>query len=485
MSGKIQAVAIYFKAQPAEDLARESLKRIHGFFGDLPIFSNIEIPGTTRVQAASLFQTARAGYATAASLRPTSVDDGIAIFDGLCPFLDSDLTRDLMEVHLKYFAHVTYCENVPPGFVPDFASADFLAEVPEPGPADMRDFVFKNIERFDAEVLYRAPDLRQFRLDFSGSDARSVDLVRQLSRLKPDVKYSELQEQLLAHPEILRPFPSYFEIYLTSLSPVKPVIAPLIEETTSLDVSLAEKLDREIQEQNWQSDGTVCLGGPGEPLLHPDFEKVLSIFLANPCVHTVFLETFGASLDPALSDRLIQLQNIEKLSVILRLSTLRRDRYRFLYGADLFESVMANVGHLEKIERPFAVYVEMLKIKEVEEEITPFYDRFEKSTIRVILNKYNSYAGQLPERRVSDLTPLHRDFCWHIARDFFLRPDGTVPLCKQNPSGKGGPVLDFRTHSIREILEKTVNLHSASVRGEHNSIPMPCTTCDEWYTFNG
>ena len=129
--------------------------------------------------------------------------------------------------------------------------------------------------------------------------------------------------------------------------------------------------------------------------------------------------------------------------------------------------------------------MEKPRIKDVEDEVTPYYDRFEKSNVPVILNKYNRYIDLLEERRVSDLVPLEREFCWHLARDFYLRRDGLVPVCKQDTTGKRGPVLDFRSHSVAEILTKTMPYHSLSVQGEHEKIPMPCVSCDEWYTFNG
>ncbi|HMX55662.1 MAG TPA: spiro-SPASM protein, partial [Leptospiraceae bacterium] len=202
-------------------------------------------------------------------------------------------------------------------------------------------------------------------------------------------------------------------------------------------------------------------------------------------VSTVFVETYGHSIDEKQITLWNSLPGAEKLSVILRLSTLKKDRYRFLYGEDLFEPAMAAVVHLEKAaNRKFAAYVEMLKIKEVEDEITPFFDRFENSTVRVILNKYNRYIDLLPERRVTDLTPLDRSFCWHIARDFYLKPDGTVPLCKQDIVGRAA-THDFAKKTILEILSATARAHSHSVRGEHDSVGMPCLNCDEWYTFNG
>lgn len=481
MPGKIRAVVIHAPS-PDREMADATLTKIKEWMPGCNIYGNFE--GTIQVAGSTPFEMAKAAYSELARTTPVSPDDSLALFTGLCPFLDKGIADDLAKVHTQFYAHYSYCENSPYGFLPDLVSSEFLAEA-EPGATDLRDFVFKNIEKYDAEILYRRPDVRQFRLDFSCASPRSLDLARRLRAIDPDVTYERIEKVIHDHPEILRPFPSYFEIDLTSLSKVHPIIYPEISGADSLPLALAMKLNAEIAAHGWKKDATVSLAGRGEPMLHPDFLEILKLFLANESVSTVFVETYGHSIDEKQITLWNSLPGAEKLSVILRLSTLKKDRYRFLYGEDLFEPAMAAAVHLEKAtNRKFAAYVEMLKIKEVEDEITPFFDRFENSTVRVILNKYNRYIDLLPERRVTDLTPLDRSFCWHIARDFYLKPDGTVPLCKQDISGRVTN-HDFAKKTILEILSATATAHSHSVRGEHDSIGMPCLNCDEWYTFNG
>src|SRR5690606_34457334 len=122
------------------------------------------------------------------------------------------------------------------------------------------------------------------------------------------------------------------------------------------------------------------------------------------------------------------------------------------------ETVLANIARFEEALRTeyaagraastFRLHVELLKITDVADEITAYFDRFEDSPVNVILQKFNSYAGRVPERRVSDLTPLHRDFCWHLARDVYLTADGRIPLCRQDPYAEQSFSLDFARASI-------------------------------------
>jgi spiro-SPASM protein len=484
MPGKIRGTLIHLRTAPDQAFLSDTLSRLRAFLPGLPVYCNLEIPGLERAQGNSLFECAKHAYALSAQSSPAGADDGLAVFSGLAPYLDVSLSAELMEVHLKYYAHYSYVENAPAGFLPDFVSADFLADA-EPGPQDLREFVFKNIEKYDVEVLYREPDLRQFRLDFSCQTDRSCRITSELKKIQAEIPYASLGAVIRANPAVLRPYPSYFEVELTGRSVLSPRIVPLPADQTDLDSALFEKLCADIAAGGLSGDVSICLGGWGEPVLHPQFTALVGRALAIPQLQTLYVETYGAGYPPELLDHLGRIPHAEKLCVIVRLATLKRDRYRFLYGEDRFAEVMALVEKFEAGKRPYQVFMEMPRIKDVEDEVTPYYDRFEKSNLPVILNKFNRYIDLLEERRVSDLVPLEREFCWHLARDFYLRRDGFVPLCKQDTTGKRGPSLDFRSHSVASILEKTMPYHSFSVQGQHERIPMPCLSCDEWYTFNG
>lgn len=483
MPGKIRGALIYLRTDPDQAFLSETVSRLGTLLVDLPLYSNLDIPGLLPVSGQNLFECAKQAYALSAQNSPAGADDGLAILSGLAPYLDVPVSLELMDVHLKYYAHYSYVENASAGFLPDFVSADFLADA-EPGQQDLRDFVFKNIEKYDVEVLYREPDLRQFRLDFSCQTERSRRLTSALKQIQPEIAYADLGAVIRSHPEVLRPYPSYFEVELTGRSVLKPRIVPAPPDQTDLDAALFEKLCTDISAAGLAGDVSISLGGWGEPVLHPQFTALVARALSIPQLQTLYVETYGAGYPLEILDTLGRIPGAEKLCVIVRLATLKRDRYRFLYGEDRFSEVIALVEKLESGKRTYQVFMEMPRIKDVEDEVTPYYDRFEKSNLPVILNKFNRYIDLLEERRVSDLVPLEREFCWHLARDFYLRRDGLVPVCKQD-TAKRGPVLDFRAHSVTEIVHKTMPYHSWSVQGQHEKIPMPCLSCDEWYTFNG
>ncbi|MBI3394273.1 MAG: spiro-SPASM protein, partial [Spirochaetia bacterium] len=307
-------------------------------------------------------------------------------------------------------------------------------------------------------LFFRLPDLRQYRLDFSTSSPRAARLASDCLRIRPDLKFADMHTFLREHPEVLRPVPSYFEVELTTRCGSKPAFWPSVRPATDIDLPLAmaEKLNKEIRDASWPGDATVALGGLGDPLLHPDFTAVARTFLENPNVGRLYVETFGDTLVPEFVRQLENLPGSDKLHVIVRLSTLDRVRYRQIYGTDHLLEALANLEAIEKAPPAFTVYVEMVRMTDVEDEIGRYYDRFEKSPLRIIIQKFNRYVDQLPEKRVSDLTPLHRDFCWHLARDMYVTAEGKIPLCRQDPrADRSGLSLNLRDAGIGTFMDVT------------------------------
>ncbi len=464
-----------------DDSVVECLRRTEEAFPGIPIFSHRAL-GTARVITAD---SDFAVVAAALSETAQDPDDSVAVYSGVYPLLDPRLSREAAQEHLEFLAHVTICENLPAGMVPDFVSKEFAGLVP-PNLSDFRGHVQKNMNKYDVELFYRLPDLRQMRLDFTLSTPRSLRLVQDVRRTAPGVVFADLPELLREHPEILRPFPSYFELEPAVGGDVRPTFWPERPSTERRHLSPAvfQKLHDEISRDGMPLDASVTFGGLGEPLDHPEFFALMELFLGCSNVGTVYVETFGTTWTKETTSRLASLPSTEKLRIIFRVSTLDRERYQKLYRFDGLPAVLAALDTFIQTPPPFAVYAEMIRMKDVEDEISQYYDRWEKTPVQIIIQKYNTYLSKLPERRVSDLTPLHRDFCWHLARDVMINVEGRMPICRQDPfCEKAGK--DFVTTGVKGFLEWTQSAHVHSFRAEHEKTGMPCLSCDEWYTFNG
>ena len=342
----------------------------------------------------------------AAQSAPADKDDGseplpasIAVCYGFYAFFDAEIARALLEEHARYLAHITYSESVPAGFAPDFISREFIDALPHPlppelsarptagvsGSGDLRAYAFKNIDRFDVEIYYRARDLRQLRLDLSAVDERSVRLISALGALEPELRFDNLESLLKAHPETLRPYPSYFEVELSAIfceaafrpGTLPEAGAPVAERRTGaefLSRELLEKLKADIAQHGLARDVTVSFAGAGEPGLHPELPEIVAEFLEAPQVKQVIVETYGAGLDPSLVERLCALPDANRLVLIVRVDSLRSDRYAELYGADRLaevqeflaacERALVSAQQAEATTRAPAIYVEMHRLAE-------------------------------------------------------------------------------------------------------------------------
>lgn len=484
--------AIYVRRTPGADeaapaLAAEARSRLAALYPGVPIYSNLPAPDVIVAPGSLVAGLRRALLDTSAA-----PEDSAALFYDWHPLLDADLTREIAADHFKHLAHFTFGENIPPGFAPDFASREFLDELPENAPDALRELTLKEIDRFDAELFYKLPDLRQYRLDFSLKSARSRRLAADALAREPDLRFDTLAAFVKNHPGLLRPAPSWIELELCASAGAGLKPDWILPERQGLEermsAALLDRILADAKQLTLARDLSWRLGVYGEPLLHPDCLAIIERLLDLENTAMVYLETYGLELTDAIQARLQALAGRERLTVIVRLNTLRAERYRKMYGVDRLADVLANLDALAARapgERGYAAYVEMLRLKETDDEVQAFFDRFEKSGVTPILQKYNSFAGRLPERRAADLRPLHRDFCWHLARDVQIDANGQAPLCKQAARGAGEFYVDLNQASLADFWTRSQTYFERSVRGEHAEIPAPCLQCDEWYTFNG
>ncbi|EMJ88139.1 spiro-SPASM protein [Leptospira meyeri] len=408
-------------------------------------------------------------------------------FTGISPLLDSRLTETAWDRHRNFFSQYSYSENLPPGLTPTIITREFLTSLPDTLATDIHSYFLKNINQYDVDIFYKAPDLRQLRLDFRLSSFRSLTLIQGLLPLGEDLTYENLLSKLKENPQLFRSAPSYLEWEIYKGCELKCTFCPREFSDLTNDgsfVSLTEvkstisKLNEELT-----SPITISLTGNGEPLLHPDFKNVVLEILKLETLSELIIETALYKNTESLLSLIESLNpsEKEKICVIVNVTTLKPDVYKSLYGKSELENVLVTIDKLSLILSNKSLHVQMIKMKEVEEEIDPYFTFFEKKGINIILQKYNTFANKLPERRVSDLTPIHRDFCWHLVRDLSVFVDGSVSICKQNQTEIIG---NLYKESLGAIWQKGLDFFKHSFLGEHDKIPAPCLNCDEWYTFN-
>jgi len=98
----------------------------------------------------------------------------------------------------------------------------------------------------------------------------------------------------------------------------------------------------------------------------------------------------------------------------------------------------------------------------------------------VIIQKYDYFAGFLPQKRAGDISPLIRQPCWHLQRDMVVLLDGTVPLCKEDIS-RTKVLGNVFSEDIAAIWQRAQGRYMEHSQREYSGI---CKDCDEYYTFN-
>jgi len=422
----------------------------------------------------------------------------VAIFNGIYPLLDRDETQKLFQIHSEYRADISYAENLPSGLTPYFISRDFLesldimeAKDEDVAASGVRAFVEKNINSFHAEVHYEEPDLRLMRLDFSLASRRSVvktqAFIENLSNL--ETPYQGMQDLINAHPELLHAFPSYIELELCSTAAHKSYFSPLSYIEQQPHTLTRDNFNR-VQEYiaTGLGDTSVCASGLGEPLEHPQAVEFIAELLGNTNIRNVFVETNGEYLDKLMP--LATHANASRLRVIVMINSLKR--FSELAGAPVaaLDKVKANMRALTQALHAAGknaaelVYLQVLKVEENETEIDELYALAEELGATFLLQKYNRYAGLMPERRVSDMTPLERYACWHLRRDLFIRANGDVAYCKQTvDQTKNSARGNLAKDSLAELWLGQRADYVANFQEKYPS-HLPCATCDEYFTFN-
>jgi spiro-SPASM protein len=119
-------------------------------------------------------------------------------------------------------------------------------------------------------------------------------------------------------------------------------------------------------------------------------------------------------------------------------------------------------------------------MKENEEDLEAFFKSWKTRTENVIIQKYDTFSGMLPDRAIADLSPIARIPCWHLKRDMAVLLDGTVPLCREDVrvATRLGNALEEDLSVIWGRAQETYRAHLA---GDYPGI---CAKCDEYYTYN-
>lgn len=217
-------------------------------------------------------------------------------------------------------------------------------------------------------------------------------------------------------------------------------------------------------------------------------EKVLSYSGLS-----VFIESDGLLITEEFCEKLKKIvdeapersNNWQKVMIAISLDAFSVQTYCKLHEGCSEQDFSKAVNAVTLLQNaiPGMVYPQFVRMDDNESELEGFFrywnEKTNPSTGNFIIQKYDNFAGLLPERKPADLSPLERMPCWHLRRDLTILSNGDAQICRAHVlSGVIGNVFK---DDLENIWHKTDYLLKNHIEKNYKE---KCERCDESYTFN-
>jgi spiro-SPASM protein len=414
--------------------------------------------------------------------------DHVFYMHGDTPFLDLQKSEAMYANHVKYSAQYSFADGYPYGLTPEIIESrtvkiiDVLSR--EDNTPVKRDSIFeamkKDINAFDIETDIAAVDQRLLRVTLAADTNRNTMLLRRM--LEERVAGLETVTSFLrTNPESLRTLPAYVDVQIEEGCPqacsycpwaatAPDVLAARGEMAQEQFVTILEKVS------DFCGDATIGISLWGEPSLHSGVAELAGA-VKNFENLSLLIETSGVGWRDGDIERVLDAVG-DKTEWIVSLDAIDADLYAHLRGEGMKEATDTAL-RLIKAAGP-AVHVQAVRMKESEEKLQDFYRFWKTHTDNIIIQKYDFVSGFLPQRKVTDLSPLNRFPCWHLKRDLNVLLDGSVPVCREDLRCEH-TLGNIFTDPLEKIWERGNEWYQMHIAGEY---PQLCGDCDEYYTYN-
>ena len=443
------------------------------------------------------------------------------------PFLDTSLAQKIIDSHIEYKSEYTFADGYPYGFAPEALNAGtigILAELSKTTQKKLgqqavsRDGIYNliktDINSFDVETVIADTDWRLLRFSFHCGKKDNFMQCKALADAAGSVDESADRAEVLSEIAsknigCLKTVPGFYNIQIADKVDFDSVYLPYCKayqqrngnspvtlNTPEKAVMTYEKCASLIDQiADLSENAVISLSAWGEPLYHPDFLKIVEKILSYPGL-SLFLETDGLLVTPDLCLKLSQIASSaeprthqwQKIMIAVTLDAVTEQTYQKLHknspeGA--FQTALNAVALLQNA-LPGCIYPQFVRMNDNEDELEGFFRYWDEKTNpsggNLIIQKYDDFAGLLPECKPADLSPLDRDPCWHLRRDLTILSNGDVPACRACVlSGIQGNVF---TQPLKEIWHKTDDILENHINKNYCTNCANCEKCDEWYTFN-
>lgn len=424
------------------------------------------------------------------------------------PFLNKDLTEKLIKAHEEYAAEYTFADGFADGLTPQIVDSGASFIISSLGESIQktagekpfsRDGFFEimsgDINSFEIETVLADKDYRMLRFNFECSTKSGftscVRLFNEARKNKIELtggnydiyKVSDLAESCVYLQQSL---PSFYNIQISNSYNTKSLYCPYEKLFKDSNLPCMNLKDFKIlvkKIDDFSKEAVVSLSLFGEPALNSDFTDFALEVLKYPSLK-LFIETDGLNFPTETAQKIADCaKDSARVDIVVQLDSTDEKMYEKVNGIDgaNFNKAFNSVCELSKIF-PGHVYPQFTRMNANESQLEGFYRFWNEKTNpsggQLVITKYDSFAGLLNNEKVADLSPLERNACWHLRRDFNILSDGSVPLCRTRISEIAGNAF---TDDFEEIWKKT----AVEVQNHMNKNYCDrCLACDEYYTFN-
>lgn len=433
------------------------------------------------------------------------------------PFYNTDLTKQMILNHEKYHAEYTFCDGYSNGIAPqiiDLGTLNILLSLCKKDENDSvksvsKDFLFelikKDINSYEIETVLAKNDWRLLRLNFDCEYKENFlsckALYEECKKQSVDIHNCDadkINEIASKTPQVLKTVPGFYNIQIADYFSKKCTYCPYAGEyekkngkscSEAKNVMKKEdfaKLVKQIAE--FSENAVISLSLWGEAFSHPQIIDFIKEVLLYPGL-SVFIETQTQNVPSSFVEELKSLvksagtkKRWPAVMIAVCLDAVNQDTFEKIHGND--SSLADMIKTVEALEEavPGNVYPQFVRMNDNEEELEPFFRYWNQKDSpakgQFIIQKYDDYAGLLPEEKPADLSPIQRNVCWHLRRDMNILTNGDVILCKEY-------VLDNVIGNVfKERLEDLWNKTDSLLLDHMNEkYENKCEKCDEFYTY--
>jgi len=306
------------------------------------------------------------------------------------------------------------------------------------------------------------------------------DLVGRFSLLK--IPYKFFSQRMISYD-----FPLHIFAETTSACNLKCKICPRTKGNTLIGYMNFELFKKIIDEANNYGPRTFSLHLFGEPLLAPNFSKMVRYIKKVNKNNTIILTTNGTMLNRKIIQAIVKAP-VDKIAISFTSAT--KNNYEKITSLDKLETVEKNVldliefKKLKKAAKPH-IYVRMILNKNNKNEKKLFKDKWKNQPLIVEVRPAHNYGGYTPEVsfRKNVVKKIKRYPCYHLWLSPAIHWNGDVSICCDDWGRKAllGNVKNQTMHQIWNS-EKIKQYRQYHLKGLYEKVPL-CEKCDVWTMY--